>query len=87
MLILRNSVEQSPSWEAGSRSASQDPKIHYRVHNSPPLDANLNRLRIKWKECNGSDVATSPASASGDAASFAYYKTAVLFTDYRCCRI
>jgi hypothetical protein len=38
-------MEQSLSWEAVSRSANQklprllrNPKIHHRVHNSPPLD-------------------------------------------------
>jgi len=34
-------MEQSPTWEAGSHSASQipcllrNPKFHYRVHKSP----------------------------------------------------
>jgi hypothetical protein len=37
-------MEQNPSWEANSHSASQEiswlllnPKVHYRVNNSPPV--------------------------------------------------
>jgi hypothetical protein len=42
-------MEQSPSWEANSHSASQipsllwDAKFHYRVHTSPPLDPILSQ--------------------------------------------
>jgi hypothetical protein len=44
MLILTISVGLGPSWQAASRLAAQEfpnillnLKIHYRVHNSPPL--------------------------------------------------
>jgi len=43
LCILTNTMEQSP-WEADSHSASQEtphlswnPKVHYCIHNSPPL--------------------------------------------------
>jgi len=47
-------MKWSPSWEASSRSASKEiplllwnPKVHYRVHNSPPISRHCITFRKK----------------------------------------
>jgi hypothetical protein len=49
--VLTNSTELIPSWEAASRSISLEfpkmswnPKVYYRVHNSPPLVPILSQM-------------------------------------------
>jgi hypothetical protein len=55
---VKNSMEQRPSWEANCRSASQEipqillnPKFHYRVYRSPPLDSVLSQMGQSTPTC------------------------------------
>jgi hypothetical protein len=63
-----NFMEISPSWEAASRSATQElpnilrnPKVHYRVHKTPPLvPIQSHTLSSYWISIRGHATKSGP---------------------------
>jgi hypothetical protein len=71
---ISNYMEQSSSWEADSHSANEEithllwnPKIHYRVHNSPSIPRGCITFRNKLFCHGGALVNPSPNHQAGES--------------------
>jgi len=87
-------MQQSPSWEANSHSTSQEvphllwnPKVHYHVHNSPPLVpivSQMNPVNILpyLPEVHRNIICPSTARSSEWSLSFRFSDQNVVYTPH-----